>query len=801
MIISTNWLKEYVECSLDPEQLAERLTMVGLEVEALEATHSGLRKVITARVEAIESHPRADRLQLCRVSDGRSEYRIVCGAPNLKPGCVVPLALPGAELPGGFKLKETKIRGELSQGMLCSQKELQLGDDAAGIWLLQDDLPLGVPLAEALDLEDTLLEIGITPNRGDCLSVIGVAREAAAICGTALRYPRITFTETGPDITRLAAVDVEAADGCPRYSARLIQGVKIGPSPRWLRRRLEAIGLRSINNIVDVTNFVMMELGQPLHAFDFDRLRGGRIVVKWASEGDRFVTLDGVERELHEDTLMICDGAGPVAVAGIMGGLDSEITEATTRVLIESAYFEPTCIRRSSKKLGLRSESSYRFERGIDYGGVVRAVNRAAQLMLEVGGGELATGVIDEYPRPMEPPRLVLRAARCNRYLGLDLSADEMAAKLRLIEMKVEKLDNDRLQVVPPTFRPDIYREVDLIEEIARLTGYDQIPVTFPKAQIYSDPMDPHWKIRQQIKERLLAAGFFEALTYSFISRDALNKLRMEAGGPAPPPVALLNPLSEEQAVMRTSLVPGILQTVGYNFDHGNLDVRLFELSKVFLPRAGEPLPDEPFSLVGAISGRRDPRPLYGSEEEVGYEDIKGAVELVLEAFHLPAVNYDVENLPSYFEPLAAARMVCGDSTLGWLGRVHAEVEENFDLKSPVYLFELDFDRLFALRAERPMYHRLPKFPSVKRDMALIVDEDLPVLDPLNFIKEQDEALVERVEIFDIYTGKQVEKGRKSVGYRVIYRAPDRNLRDEEVNRVHEALIEKVVKRFGATLR
>lgn len=385
MIVSLKWLREYVDFSLSMEELTHRLTMVGLEIEGYHSLYPNLDKVITGRVESVRPHPSADRLKVCRVFDGNRTYSVVCGAPNVRDGAVVALALPGAELPGGMDLGETTIRGELSQGMLCSMKELEMGEDAAGIWLLPPDTPLGIPIDKAARVDDTIIEVSVTPNRGDCLSVIGIAREIAAITGRPLQYPRITLQETGPPVSSLSSVTIEDPDGCPRYAARIVEGIKVGPSPGWLKSRLESVGLRSINNIVDVTNYVLMELGQPLHAFDFDRLRENRIVVRKAFGGERFTTLDGTERELFDDTLLICDGVGPVAIAGIMGGLNSEIESETTRVLIESAYFQPRSIRRTSKKLGLRTESSYRFERGVDPEGVIRAVDRAAQLMFEVG--------------------------------------------------------------------------------------------------------------------------------------------------------------------------------------------------------------------------------------------------------------------------------------------------------------------------------------------------------------------------------------------------------------------------------
>ncbi|MGQ9668560.1 MAG: phenylalanine--tRNA ligase subunit beta [Desulfosoma sp.] len=803
MIVSGEWLRDYVTLTMDMEQLAERLTMVGLEVEAVEKPYAYLQTVVVGRITAVEAHPKADKLKICRVHDGHQERRVVCGAPNVAEGQRVPLALPGTVLPSGMPIQEATIRGQVSQGMLCSQKELQLGEDASGIWILPQETPIGLSLADALDLDDVRLDVAITPNRGDCLSMVGMAREAAAICGTSVRYPVIDVKETGPRIETLASVTVEDPVGCPRYAARLIEGVTIGASPQWMQRRLESAGIRSINNIVDVTNYVLLELGQPLHAFDFDRLRERRIVVRRAVAGEKFVTLDGVERTLFDDTLLICDGQGPVAIAGIMGGLESEITASTTRVLIESAYFQPECIRRSSRKLGLRTESSYRFERGVDPEGVLRAADRAAQLMQELSGGSIAQGRLDVYPTPVPRPRIRLRVSKVNRFLGMNLSAHQMVDVLRSLHMDVESVDAETFEVIPPSFRPDVTREVDLAEEVARLIGYDKVPVTHAQVPLYSDPVDPHAQTRGELKRVLEAAGYHEVLTFSFTSEKALRSLRLVEDDVRLQPVRLRNPLSEEQAVMRTSLLPGLLQTARLNLDRGNTDVRIFELSKVFLARQGELLPREDHHLVGVVVGRRDPRPVYGAEDPVDYTDVKGVVEEVLAALHLDESQYRLtrDALPPYGDPRYGATLEVKGRGVGSLGRIHPDVQEAFDLKREAYYFELDFEALFALRNPHPGFVPLPKFPSVVRDMALVVEAKLPVADPLAFIRSLPEPLMESVSIFDLYRGKPLADHQKGVGYRIVYRAADRNLTDEEVNAVHERVTAQVLERFQATLR
>jgi phenylalanyl-tRNA synthetase beta chain len=801
MIVSLEWLRNYVKVSLPVEELAHRLTMAGLEVEAVRRLNPFLERVVTTKVDSLRRHPGADRLHLCQASDGKAQYHIVCGAPNVKEGCIVPLALPGAQLASGMAIQETRIRGEFSQGMFCSQKELGLGEDENGIWILPEETPVGIPIREALGIEDEIIDVAVTPNRSDCLSILGIAREVAAIGEVALQYPTTSVVDTGQDINTLSKITIDDPEGCPRYSARIVQGITVGPSPKWLRERLEAVGLRSINNIVDVTNYILMEMGQPLHAFDFDRLREHRIVVRRAIAGERFTTLDEVERTLFDDTLLICDGQGPVAIAGIMGGLDSEIAANTTRVLIESAYFDPRCIRRSSKKLGLRTESSYRFERGVDPEGVIWALDRAAQLMQEVGGGQIAGGRIDVYPRPITAPVLVLDVNRTNRFLGTDLSAGEMKGVLCRIELEVEELDNNRLQVSVPSFRPDITREVDLAEEVARLVGYDRVPVTSPEASIEAEAADPHLILRQEIKELLCGAGFFEVLNYSFISHESLGKLGFSQHDPRMNPIPVLNPLSEDQGVMRTTLVAGLLQTAHYNFDHGNDDLRIFELSKVFLPRKGDQLPAEPHHLVGLMAGERVPQTLYGGAGDIEYADLKGVVEEILELFHFDGIEFIAEQVPPYLDSFHAAAIFHDGELLGALGRVHLNVETAFDLKKPTYIFQIDFEMAYRLRQLHSLYRSLPRFPLVSRDMAVIVDESLPVRTIEDFIWQLNELMLEKVEIFDIYRNPQLGFGKKSIGYRLVYRSAERSLTDAEVNEMHGRVVERVLKNFQATLR
>ncbi|MGC9195778.1 MAG: phenylalanine--tRNA ligase subunit beta, partial [Syntrophobacteraceae bacterium] len=785
------------------ERIAEGLTMAGLEVESISLRYPQLKNVVVARIEGVEPHPNADRLKICLVRAVQSEsdelLRIVCGAPNARPGMVAPLALPGAELPGGL-VREARVRGQVSAGMLCSQKELGLGEDHGGIWALSEELAAGMPLDEALGIKDVLMEVGITPNRGDCLSIMGIAREVAALCEKSAAYPAIGLKESGPPVDSLTSVTLEDPQGCPRYAARVIRGLKIGPSPAWLKNRVEAVGVRSINNVVDVTNYVMMELGQPLHAFDFNRLRDHRIVVRKSVAGERFTTLDSVERLLCEGTVLICDGRGPVAIGGVMGGLNSEIAPDTCDVLLESAYFDPVSIRRTSRRLGLKTEASYRFERGTDPEGVLRALDRAAALMIEVGGGEVSTGRIDVYPEPIKGCEIVLRVGKVNSLLGTRLTVDQIRGLLELIEMRVEKIGPDLLGVGVPGFRSDITREIDLIEEVARLSGYDAIPVTSPTACVRAAECDPCQMVRSALKDLLVGAGFFEVINYSFISSDALRLLGYGEEGAAPLPIRVKNPISDEQAVMRTTLLPGLLNNARYNIDHRSENFKIFELSKVFLPATEGPQAEERHHLAGIMAGKRMSMALYG-EGDVDFYDARGVVEHVCAFLRIDQLRFSADALPPWLDPSSSASVYVKDQKVGELGRVHREVEQAFDLKRPVFAFRLDFDRLFSLKGPVPVYSPLPKFPPVPRDLALIADEKLPVEEPLEFIRSLKEPLIESLEIFDIFKSDQIGVGKKSIGYRLTYRAADRSLTDEEVNRVHGQLIVKLTEKFAVSLR
>ncbi len=799
MLISFNWLKTYVEINVSPQQLAESLTMVGLEVEYLERLHAELEKVVVARIEQILPHPNADKLKICQVNTGKEIIPVVCGAPNIAEGQNVALVPPGCKLPSGMEVKVAKIRGVKSYGMLCSEKELGIGSDHSGIVVLEGKYTPGENFLRAKGLEDWILEVAITPNRGDCLSHLGIARETAAILGKKVKYPVIQLDETGPPVESLTSVTLDDPIRCPRYSARVIEGVEIKSSPDWLRARLESVGLRSINNIVDVTNYVMLEYGQPLHAFDFDRLAEHRIVVRTARDNERFVTLDGVEHLLDSDMLLICDGEKGVALAGIMGGENSEIQPDTKNVLIESAFFDPYSIRKTSKKLGINTESSYRFERRVDPDGVIKALDRAAQLMLEVGGGQLAAGRVDQYPAPFEPVTVEISTQKANRFLGTSFQKSEVEDVLQSIELETLPVGDDVLKVNIPLFRGDITREVDLFEEVARLKGYDLIPDTVPVASLGASPPDPFLVFCDKLRDTVAGLGFSELITYSFIHRNWIERLRLSKNDWRNRVVEIKNPLSEEQSVMRTTLIPCLLETVRRNIYRKNVDLRIFELSRVFVPEENKDLPDEPSQLVGAITGARESAVLYNREEFVNFYDLKGVVEGILSVLKLK-VRFCPSRIEPYFDSAEAASIALGNDVIGQLGLINEEVAKSFGIRVPVYVFEMWIRELYEKSKVSVGFQPLPKFPSVTRDLAIVVDQEVPAQAIVDMLLSSNEPLLESVLVFDVYRGKKLKPGKVSIGYRLTYRAPDRNLTDEEVNKVHNRLAKKVIKKFKAAL-
>ena len=797
MNVSIKWLKEYVDFDLPPETLAERLLMLGMEIESIRQLGEGLDRVVIGRINTVEKHPKADKLVLCNVDVGSgADAQIVCGAPNAREGLVAPVALVGAQLPNGLTIKRAKIRGEESSGMLCSEQELAISDEASGLMELPEDTQIGAPIVEALGLDDVVLELEITPNRPDCLSMIGVAREISVTTGNPLKLPEIDVQEETVDVHNLTSVTIADPELCPRYAARVIRGVKIAPSPAWLQRRLETVGIGTINNIVDITNYVLMEYGHPLHAFDYHRLSENRIVVRRAKPGETLKTIDAEERELTPDMLVIADAENPVALAGVMGGFDSEITDQTVDVLLESAYFHPPSIRKTSKALGMHTEASHRFERGADPEGVIPAINRAAQLIVEIAGGEVCSGIVDVYPGEREAINIELRPERVNFVLGTEIAHDDIRGILTRLGFAV----SDAFEVTVPTFRPDVGQEIDLVEEIARVYGFDNIPTTLPRGDIPIPKVEPKEDLRERVKTYLLQCGMMEAMNYAFYHPDVFDRIRLSSTDPLRQAVQIANPLSVDQSIMRTTLLPSLLANAQRNRNHQINDVQFFECSKVFIPNGTDEYPHEPERVAGMITGNLGAG-VYGDPlRPADFFDIKGIVEGMLDRCGLSDYTITHTDHPT-FHPGRRAEIRIEDKTLCVFGETHPEVLENYDLPNKAYLFELDFERLVDVVEPMKQFEPIPIYPSVNRDLAIVLDADMPASRPIDIIESAGGELVSSLHLFDVYTGEQVPEGKKSLAFAIEYRSSTETLTDEIVDRVHGGILERLEQELGATLR
>lgn len=801
MLVSLRWLKDYVDIDLPVEELADKLTMAGLEVDSIKEIKPEFTGVVVGKIISLAKHPDADKLSLCEVSTGKQVLPIVCGAPNTAIGQKIPLAEVGAVLPGGFKVKSSKIRGVQSEGMLCSEEELGIGGDNTGIMVLPEDFEIGEDLASSEAFRDYVLDVGVTPNRADCLSVLGIAREVAALTGKKLRYPEITFKETEEDINQITSVEIIDPEACPRYTARIIRNVKIKPSPLWMRQRLEASGLRAINNAVDVTNFVMLELGQPLHAFDFRYLEEGRIVVRTSGEGEEFVSLDGKSRTLSAKTLMICDGKKPVAVAGIMGGLNSEVVDDTETVLLESAYFDPSSIRRSSKQLGMSTDAAFRFERGIDPEGVVRASNRAAQLLAETAEGRIAKNCIDQYPRKiLSPANILLRHSRIKEILGISVDLFEVKKILQELEMQVRDGRKGELYVTPPTFRTDIYREIDLIEEVARIHGYGNIPETQPYISEKPESRDLRKLVEEKARTIFLGNGYTEVINFNFTSPQSAEVLNLPPESEGKRFVKIINPLTEDQSVMRTSLIYGLLLTMKRNVFSGSEDLKMFEQGKVFLSREADELPLEKSRLAALISGSRY-SDFWRVADNSDFYDIKGILEGILENLKIADVRFRSSADIPYLHPGRAAEVVIKGQVAGVIGDLHPYVLEKMDLKKKAAVFEIDADLIGSAFSEEIQYWEIPRYPAVTRDVAFILKNEIEAEKVIALADVQHQDLLDKIEVFDIYTGKNIPEGFKSLALRFTYRSAEKTLTDDEVNKVHGAVVKAIVDATSAKIR
>ncbi len=801
MKISIGWLSEFVTVPWSPPELASRLTMAGLEVESVERVGHTLNEVVVGEVLEMAPHPRTPTLQVCTVGVGQGRrLSIVCGAPNVTVGCRAPVALPGALLPEGRRITRAVIRGVTSEGMLCSEADLGLGEDTSGLLLLPSSTGVGTSLARALALEDTILEIAVTPNRGDCLSHLGIAREVAALSGRAVRVPSPPLRDRKPPVTSAVSVTVRAPALCPRYVARVVRGLTVRPSPLSLRLRLLRIGIRPINNIVDVTHYVMAEVGQPLHAFDVERLRGRRIVVRRAREGETLVTVDGVHRSVTPHMLVIADAERPVAIAGVMGGEESGVRGDTRSVLIESAFFDPGSVRQTAKALGLSTEASYRFERGVDIDGVARAASRAAQLMGEVGGGEIAAGIVDVSPRKKARSPVSLRLGRASALVGYRVETREAGRILTALGFRVTPPKNGVLRVTVPSHRHDIRHEVDLIEEITRISGFDRIPTTLPAGVVYPPSPSLLRSVEGLVKRMLAAAGFTEAVTFSFTTPGLFDKLRLSDDDPRRGAVTLSNPLSEEGSLLRTMLFPSLFPAAAVGArERGR--VRLFEIARTYHPvkEAGK-LPEEQVKVAALVAGLREIPHWSRAHGEVDFYDLKGVLEEVGRGLGI-TWDFRPDGKEPYLSPACRAEVWVEGERVGVIGQIHWDVAEAFGVPRETFLCEVDLESLARRARLVPRVILPPRFPAVLRDIAIQVPEETSAARIVALIREAGGDVLESCHLFDIYRGDKIPPGSKSLAFSLVYRALDRTLTDDVVAGCHQRIADCLRDKLGAVIR
>lgn len=790
-----SWLKELVDFEDTVEGLSEKLTFAGLEVEQIETIGGTFEGVVVGEVTAVEAHPNADKLRLCTVEYGAEEsMQVVCGAPNVQVGGKYPFAPVGTTLPGGFKLKKAKIRGEVSMGMLCAKDELGLGEDHSGLMVLDEDLAPGTLFADLMPPPETVFELEITPNRPDCLSLIGIAREVAAIYGTKLIMPSADFPEITETAESFVRVQVEDVEMCPRYTARLARNAEIGPSPKWMVSRLEACGIRSINNLVDITNYVLLETGHPLHAFDYTLIKDGGIVVRHAADGEKFVTLDDVERELTADMLVIADSEKAVALAGVMGGANTEIKEDTSTVLIESATFDTSSVRHTAKNLGLFTDSSYRFQRGVNADTVDWASRRAAALMAELAGAEICSGVVDVYAKPKSEVEICVCWSHITRLIGLEIPPEKMIRILESLEIRILKQDEKGATLAVPTFRDDLTREVDIVEEIARMHGVDKIPEKLPTAQVVAGAQDDRIRAINQCRRNLMGLGAREIMNYTLVNHPLLDLF-----GKSEDREELPHPISVEQSVLRTSLIPQMVESLGRNKSRQIDNAVFFEVGRTFSKGAVQ-TERVCLGLMGAPG-----RASLDVRREVGEEDVflwlKGIVSNLLAVQKVKKIKFQELENHGAFDEGRALKILSGKDDLGVLGLVNAAACREWRLNDPVAVAELRLEPLLSGVRDAGTVQDIPLYPATERDFAFIVDESVCHQEILTAINNGAPAELERVDLFDIYRGKSLGKGRKSMAYSFIYRSPKGTLTDDKVNQFHETIGKRVCEKTRAELR
>lgn len=810
MQVSIKWLKDYIDFTETPEQLADKLTMAGIPVENVVDPGEGLEKVVTGRIEKLEPHQNSDHLQICTMNVGLAEnIIIVTGAQNVAEGQVVPVAMVGAHLPNGMKISKGKLRGVASNGMLCSAQELKLDleklpeEQKTGIFILPSDTPVGIPAKDVLGLNDVVLEFELTANRADCFSVFGLVREIAAITGNKPHFPEIKVNEDdNTKLNDIFSVEIADPDLCSRFSTRMLKNVKIGPSPEWMQQRLEGAGIRSINNVVDVTNFVMIELGHPMHAYDYDKITGKKLIARRAIEGEELHTLDDTSRKAKGEMLVIADSEKAAGLAGIMGGFETEITDTTTTVVLESADFYGPCIRRTARACGLSSEASSRFERGVDSETTIKALDRAAQLLQEMGACTVCEGIVDVYPNPKQANYVTFTPEQINNHLGTNIAKDVMLNIITSVGFDVTKDENDEITVKVPSWRNDVTCMADISEEIARLHGFDKIKSTLPNGVSMQGTQSAKQTFIDKVKASLSSQGLYETISFALTNEETFNKLNIPQDSPLRKAVPIMNPLSDEYPLVRTTLLSSIFDNLARNLARKNDDVALFEVGSVFFPKAlpVTELPDEVVKIAGAITGRRNAQGWNQTNDMVDFYDAKGIIEELLA--NLRVTRYTVETGTHYaMHPGKTALFKKGRDVIATVGEVHPAVLSAYGITKPVYIFELDATIVMKYMAKDLKYKALPKYPATSRDLAMLVDVDVNAADIEKAMTKAAGQNLTQITLFDVYTGKQVEEGKKSLAFSLTFQSNDKTLTDAEIDPAIEKIVAKLQKDFNANLR
>ncbi len=797
MLISLNWLKQYVDINENIEELEEALTMIGQEVEAIDIKGKYLDNVYVGHIVEYGKHPDSDKLSLVKVNIGQEEaLQIVCGAPNHKEGDKVAVAVVGACLPGDFKIKKAKVRGVESCGMLCSEKELAIGEDHEGIMILPEDAPIGTLLKDYLEINDVVFELEITPNRPDCLSHIGIAREVAAYYKRKVKYPKVLVNTVNEETSKVVSVDIQAKEKSKRYVAKIIRNIKVEESPKWLQDRLKSIGLKPINNIVDATNFVMMEYNHPMHAFDLNKISGNKITVREANKDEKIITLDGAERTLEEGDLVIADGGKAIAIAGVMGGQNTAIDNGTTDILLEIAHFEPKSIRKTSKRLGLSSDSSYRFERGVDLEDADIVLNRISALIKEVAGGDILSGVSEKYHTKYQKREISLSLDKLNKFIGKNLTLEIVGEILSSLQIELISNYNGVLTVTPPSYRDDLVRPADLYEEVIRMYGFANIEAKMPNESIKAGTVYPETEIVDRYKRKLVSLGLQEVINYSFIPKNALEKINMNVENT----IDVKNPIVEDMTTMRATLIYSLLTNVRDNFNRNVFDLSIFEVGRTYTKKEDSKLANENVKVAIAIAGKKDKELWNVKPESYDFYDLKAYVEGFLESIGIKKFQlHRTEN--KTFHPGRAVDVKVGKDLLGTFGEIHPDVAENMDIKKfRVNIAEFDAEIMEKYSSEKVKYEGIVKYPAVERDLAIVLDKKVLVGDMLNDIKKISN-IVEKVELFDIYEGDRIESNKKSVAINILMRSKIGTLNEEDVNKTIEAILQTIHKKYHGEIR